>query len=122
MKHVQVIKLTGELDKLALEQIHDVLARDLHEAKRLEHAAVMAYRRADARYVGSVMRLAKAADPTLELPEGAELRGDVEKGEITITLPDGHLCGDAACDELTPEKRRALANARARGRRKRAEG
>lgn len=90
------IHLSDEGHKLALEQIHGVLAGDgevinrhFAEARQAAERAQDAKTIAERKYVGSLNKLAKLAKPDLTLPERFEVRGDVKANTITIKPLEG---------------------------------
>lgn len=86
--NTQTYHLTDEGHRLALDQIHQVLRSDLDAFQRHAQAAATAKRVAESKYTQSLQRLAKAAHPGAEIPDGALVQGDAETNTITVTLPE----------------------------------
>lgn len=83
----QTIHLTDDAQRLALEQAQQLLASDLAVVRQHQQRAQDAQRVASTRYTQSLARLAKLAQPDLELSEGVQLKGDPEAHTISVRRP-----------------------------------
>lgn len=79
-----VIEVEDDGHRLALEQVDRALASDLAAAEQLRDQARRVEALARGRYVQRLARLAQAARPGVEVPEGSRLMGDVEGAKIRV--------------------------------------
>lgn len=82
---VQEVKLQDEGHKLALEQIHQVLAADQATAQRHLDNARQAKAIADAKYTTACKRLLKLAKPEIEVEDDATISSNSTEHSITVT-------------------------------------